>query len=116
MDKCLRVLKESNKSRFDSYSVRNSILIISHITFRDCRAHIFSDNLSQNSCILTIPIKQSALEFVISASATIGSFLFIESCRLEPFPSDTILLTIKILQISIVTISAATLLLKTGMS
>ena len=50
MDICLRVLKESNKSMFDSYSVRNSILIISHITFRDCRAHIFSDNLSQNSC------------------------------------------------------------------
>ena len=51
MDVCLRVLKESNKSRFDSYSVRNSVLIISHITFRDCRAHIFSDNLSRNSCI-----------------------------------------------------------------
>ena len=51
MDVCLRVLKESNKSRFDSYSVRNSVLIISHITFRDCRVHIFSDNLSRNSCI-----------------------------------------------------------------
>ena len=48
MDLCLRGLKESNKSRFDSYSVRNSVLIISHITFRDCRAHIFSDNLSRN--------------------------------------------------------------------
>ena len=33
-DICLRVLKESNKSKFDSYSVRNSVLIISHITFR----------------------------------------------------------------------------------
>ena len=51
MDVCLRVLKESNKSRFDSYSVRNSVLIISHITFRDCRVHMFSDNLSRNSCI-----------------------------------------------------------------
>ena len=40
---CLRVLKESNKSRFDSYSVRKSALIISHITFRDCRLHIFSE-------------------------------------------------------------------------
>ena len=49
---CLRVLKESNKSRFDSYSVRNSVLIIPHITFRDCRVHMFSDNLSRNSCIL----------------------------------------------------------------
>ena len=38
---CLRVLKENNKRRFDSYSVRNSALIISHITFRYCRVHIF---------------------------------------------------------------------------
>ena len=51
MDVGLRVLKESNKSIFDSYSVRNSVLIISHITFRDCRVHSFSDNLSRNSCI-----------------------------------------------------------------
>ena len=52
MDVCLRVLKESNESRFESYSVRNSELIVSHITFRDCRVRIFSDNLSRNSCIL----------------------------------------------------------------
>ena len=51
MDVCLRVLKEINKSSFDSYSVRNSVLIIPHITFRDCRVHIFFDNLSRNSCI-----------------------------------------------------------------
>ena len=50
MDICL--LKESNKSRFDSYSVRNSESIVSHITFRDCRVHIFSGNLPRNSCIL----------------------------------------------------------------
>ena len=48
---CLRVLKESNKRRFDSYSIRNSVLIISHITFRDSRVHIFSHNLSRNSCL-----------------------------------------------------------------
>ena len=35
---------------FDSYSVRKSALIISHITFWDCRMHSFSDNLSRNSC------------------------------------------------------------------
>ena len=51
MDVCLRVLKESNKSRFDSYSFRKSALIISHITFGDCRVHSFSDNLSLNSCM-----------------------------------------------------------------
>ena len=50
MDVCLRVLKESNKSRFDSYSVRKSVLIICHIAFHDCRKHIFSDNFSRNSC------------------------------------------------------------------
>ena len=37
MDICLQVLKESNKSRFDSYSVRNSVLNISHITRRGSR-------------------------------------------------------------------------------
>ena len=54
MDVCLQVLKESNKSRFDNYSVRNKSLIISHITFRDCRVHSFCDNLSRNSCIWNV--------------------------------------------------------------
>ena len=52
MDVCLWVLKESNKSRFSSYSIRNNVLIIYHIAFWDCRVHIFSDNLSWNSSIL----------------------------------------------------------------
>ena len=47
------MLKESNKSRFHSHSVRNSVLIISHIAFRDCRMHNFSD--SRNSCICITP-------------------------------------------------------------
>ena len=71
MDVCLRVLKESNKSRFDSYSVRKSVLIISHITFRDCRVHSFSDNLSRNSCILClVPLSPVKLWFNIKAIAT----------------------------------------------
>ena len=41
MDVCLRMLKESSNRRFNSYIVRNSVLIISHVTFRDCRVHIF---------------------------------------------------------------------------
>ena len=49
--KCLRVLKESNKRRFDSYSVRKSKLMVSHISCRDCRVHVYSHNLSRNSCI-----------------------------------------------------------------
>ena len=63
MDICLRVLKESNKSRFDSYSVRNSVLIISHITFWDCRVHSFSNNLSRNSCIRNRGRKARVLDF-----------------------------------------------------
>ena len=51
VDACLLVLKEGNKRSFDSYSFRNSVFIISHITFRDGRVHIFADNLSRNSCI-----------------------------------------------------------------
>ena len=47
----LRMLKERNKSRFDSYSVRNSVLSISHNAFPECCVHIFSDNLSQNRCM-----------------------------------------------------------------
>ena len=55
-DLCLRVLKETNKSRFDSYSVRNSVFIISHITFQDCHVHFFCDNFSQNGSIQIISI------------------------------------------------------------
>ena len=52
MKMCLRVLKESNKSRFESYSRQE--LCIDHIpciTFWDCCVHIFSDNLSRNCCM-----------------------------------------------------------------
>ena len=37
--------------RWRALRARNSspLLIISHITFRDCRVHIFSHNLSRNS-------------------------------------------------------------------
>ena len=51
MDVCLRVQKASNKSSLDSFSVRNSVLIISHIIFWGCHVHIFSVNVSRNSCM-----------------------------------------------------------------
>ena len=41
MDVCLRLLKESNKTRFDSYSVSYRVFIISHLNFRDCPVHNF---------------------------------------------------------------------------
>ena len=49
MDICLPVLKESNKSRFESNSVKNSVSNISHITFQGCRVHIFT-TLSFDRC------------------------------------------------------------------
>ena len=51
VEMCLRVLKEINKSRFDSYSRQEQC--IDHIPYYLSwlpRAH-FSDNLSRNSCI-----------------------------------------------------------------
>ena len=60
VDVCLRVLKESNKKKFDSYSVKNTVFIIPHITFRDCRVHILADNLSQNSCIQIRKVPENA--------------------------------------------------------
>ena len=38
---CLGLLKESKKVGSTVTVVRNSVLIISHITFWDCRVHIF---------------------------------------------------------------------------
>ena len=52
MKMCLRVLKESKKSSFDSYSGQEQF--IDHIPYYLSglsRAH-FSDNLARNSCIL----------------------------------------------------------------
>ena len=75
MDVCLRVLEESNKSRFDSYSVRNSVLIISHITIRDYRVHIFSDNLSRNSCISLLYLQFHKLYFSHCSHESLGSLV-----------------------------------------
>ena len=53
------MLTEATKVGSTATVARNSVSIISHITFRDCRVpgdrllrvHIFSNNLSRNSCI-----------------------------------------------------------------
>ena len=44
-------MSASAKGKQQNSSVMDSVLNISHITFRDCRVHIFSDNLSRNSCM-----------------------------------------------------------------
>ena len=41
MDVCLRVLKDATKVSSNNYSFRKSELIISYITLRDCRVHMF---------------------------------------------------------------------------
>ena len=53
MDVCLLLLKENNKSRFDSFSVRNSVFIIPILPFGIVACTFFSDNLSQNSCMVS---------------------------------------------------------------
>ena len=66
MDISVRVRKKSNESRFDSYSRQENVSIISHITFRDCRVHIFSDNLSRKSCINSVELLRTHTLFVKS--------------------------------------------------
>ena len=83
MEICLRALKENNKSRFDSYSVRNSVLIISHVTFRDCHMHIFSDNLSRNSCI------QFNNKFMCKSSVIVAGVVSVVNGRDRDQGSDT---------------------------
>ena len=67
MEMCLRVLKESNKSRVDSYSRQEQC--IDHLP---CylsglsRAH-FSDNLPRNSCILNSRCRPSSCLLAVFA-------------------------------------------------
>ena len=91
MDVCLRVLKESNKSRFDSSSVRKSVLIKSHITFRDCRVHIFSDYLSRNRCITAFAsisrstaLEIEALSFAVNRLRTVRTQMKCDVENLSP--------------------------------
>ena len=73
VEMCLRMLKESNKSRFDRYSRQKQC--IKHIPYYlsglSC-AH-FSDNLSRNSCTRTLlkidsrPWKPYPVQWHISA-------------------------------------------------
>ena len=43
--------RKAKKAGSTATVVSYSVMIISHITFRDCRVHFFGDNLSRNSCI-----------------------------------------------------------------
>ena len=56
MDICLRVLKESKNVGSTATVVRNSqsVLIISHITFWDCRVHFFPTTFLEVAVYLSI--------------------------------------------------------------
>ena len=57
MEVCLRVLKKSSKSRFDGYSVRSSVLIISHISFKIVACTIFPTTFLE----IAVCISQNAI-------------------------------------------------------
>ena len=44
--------RKATKVGLQATVIRNSILIISYITFWDCHVHIFQTTLSRNSCII----------------------------------------------------------------
>ena len=99
MDLCLQMLKESNKSWFDSYSVRNRVLIISHNTFRDCCVHSYSGNLSRNNC-------KHKLKHVLSKKL----ILSVTSCMEKRFGCTKWCLSILCIQIRFTFMSYSTLM------
>ena len=76
VDVCLRVLKGSSKKRFDSYSVRNSVLIISQITFRDFRVLILPTTFFE--------IAVRKIGFVEIVFHQVAKFFIVGSFRLIP--------------------------------
>ena len=65
-DICLRVLKESNKSKFDSYRVRDNC--IDHIPYylSGLSRAQFCDNLPRNSCVYRIELDSHVSESEIT--------------------------------------------------
>ena len=76
MEMCLRVLKKSNKSRFNRYSRQKQC--IDHIPYYLSglsHAH-FSDNLSRNSCIKMprLPLEHIHLEIYLLCKISVSTF------------------------------------------
>ena len=74
--------------------VRNSVSIISHITFQDCRVHTFSDNLSRNSCIqradstkVALGIGNWALARKLLLGGPSGKYLHCSVCPNDKMPN-----------------------------
>ena len=77
MDICLRLLKESNKRRFDSYSDRKSVLNISHMTFRIVTCTFFPQPCSKQLYISNRFFETQPIEICshLSEKASKGRFL-----------------------------------------
>ena len=56
--------------------IKNSVLIICHVTFRDCRVHIFSDNLSRNRWMLPVNLPKINLPNVVTHSLELHHLKF----------------------------------------
>ena len=70
------LLKESNNSRLDSYSVRNSVLIIFHITrgfVVGCREHIFSTTFPEITEKQCVHLKALYSVFVVLSTFVLGA-------------------------------------------
>ena len=76
MDVRLWMQKENNKGRFYGYSVRNSVLMISHVTFWKWPVYIFYNNPSRNSCMAVPPPPPSWGTWIktLKSSASFSSF------------------------------------------
>ena len=75
MDICLRELKESNKSRFDSYSVRNSVLIISNITFRIVACTFFPTSFLEIAVYYELTMACSPVDLVSLRDRALRPFI-----------------------------------------
>ena len=72
MDVCLRELKESG---FDSYSVRNSVLIISNITFRIVACTFFPTSFLEIAVYYELTMACSPVDLVSLRDRALRPFI-----------------------------------------
>ena len=82
MEVCLRVLKKSNKSRSDSYSVKKTVYWLYPILpFGIVACTFFSDDLSRNRCIQEFQVVCTCMIFNHILIFTIKSNIFKKAIR-----------------------------------
>ena len=77
--------KGKKKAGSTAAVVRYSVMIISHITFRDCRVHFFGDNLSRNSCIHMFCSQSMASECIWLNDLKYSMFIYDNCCFLSVY-------------------------------